>query len=203
MNRGEAGTLVAADDFDPSVAGPLRTREPTDAESVFETIFLEHYERVVGVLLRLTGNRAQAEELANEVFLRLSHKSTSWLLMNNIGGWLYKAATHAGIDALRASAHRTRYEQAAAQAMRMDERTKAGPLNDVLREEERARVRLALSLLKPAQAQLLLMRASGCSYKELANTLNIAVGSVGTMLNRAEAEFRKRYLKLSGNQEER
>jgi DNA-directed RNA polymerase specialized sigma24 family protein len=45
------------------------------------------------------------------------------------------------------------------------------------------------------------MRADGCSYKELAEAVGVAPASIGTLLSRAEAEFRKRYLKLTGNKE--
>jgi DNA-directed RNA polymerase specialized sigma24 family protein len=59
-----------------------------------------------------------------------------------------------------------------------------------------------LSLLKPAQAQLLILRSAGLSYKELADALEVKATSVGTMLNRAEEEFRDRYIALHQNEEE-
>lgn len=164
----------------------------------FEALFLEHYEGVFRILARLVGSGV-AEEVTNEVFLRLSRQPEHWLLTNNVGGWLYRTATRAGIDALRSSAHRKRYEQAAALAGRTGEAD--GPLQDLLREEHRNRVRTVLSAMKPAQAQLLLMRAEGFSYKEMAERLQVAVGGVGTLLNRAESEFRKRYLKLAGGRQ--
>ena len=163
------------------------------AHSYFETIFLEHYGRVLRLLARLVGNRTQGEDLANEVFWKLSQQSEHWLQTNNVGGWLYRTAIHAGIDALRASSHRKQYELAATLHLRDHE---PGPLKDMLREEDRQNVQIVLGAMKPAQAQLLLMRADGASYKELAEALNVAISGVGTLLNRAEAEFRKRYWKL-------
>lgn len=165
--------------------------------SEFEAIFLDHYDAVLRVLVRLVG-AGQAEELANEVFFRLSRQPERWLITNNVGGWLYRTATRTGIDALRAAARRARYEQAAATEGTPFEGREAGPLRDILRDEHRKRVQFVLSAMKPAQAQLLLMRAGGSSYKEIAEITNVPVGSVGTTLNRAEAEFRKRYLKLTG-----
>lgn len=175
---------------------PVRVVE-TRAQSEFEAIFLEHYAAVLRLLVRLVG-AGQAEELANEVFFRLSHHSERWLLTNNAGGWLYRTATRAGIDALRATARRARYEQAAVTEGKQRE---AGPLEDVLREEHRKNVRAVLSSMKPAKAQLLLMRSAGSSYKEIAGSLGVAPGGVGTLLNRAESEFRKRYLKMHGEKE--
>lgn len=173
-----------------------------ESESEFEAVFLEYYQRVLGVLTRLTGNRAQAEELANDVFWRLSRQPASWLLTNNVGAWLYRTATHAGIDALRAANHRRRYEETAALS-RAHQASPDPPLAEVLREEDRTTVQNVLSRMKPAQAQILLLRSGGCTYRELADALNVAAGSVGTLLNRAEAEFRKRYLKVTGKKEKR
>jgi RNA polymerase sigma-70 factor, ECF subfamily len=59
-----------------------------------------------------------------------------------------------------------------------------------------------LADLKPAQAQLLLLRASGHSYKELAAALEIEPVSVGTMLIRAEAAFEKLYREIYGAEED-
>ena len=59
-----------------------------------------------------------------------------------------------------------------------------------------------LASIKPAHAQLLILRASGFSYKELADALEAKATGIGTMLNRAEEEFRNRYLELHGHEEE-
>jgi DNA-directed RNA polymerase specialized sigma24 family protein len=72
----------------------------------------------------------------------------------------------------------------------------------LLRDEKCRRVRVVLASIKPAQAQLLILRASGLSYKELAETLDVKMSGIGTMLNRAEEEFRNRYLALHPNEEE-
>ena len=170
-------------------------RPANSAESYFEAIFLQHYGRVLRLLIRLVGDRTQGEDLANEVFWKLSRQSEHWLRTNNVGGWLYRAATHAGIDALRAASHRKTYERAST-LYNGHEPEDSGPLGEILREEERGNVQLALRKMKPAQAQLLLLRADGASYKELAEALNVAATGVGTLLSRAEAEFRKHYRKL-------
>ncbi len=181
------------------MSGTIRTQDK-HAESEFEAIFLQYYDGVFRVLARLVGS-GQAEELTNEVFFRLSRQSERWLPTNNVGGWLYRTATRVRIDALRSAARRTRYEQAAALAAAQSEGSDAAPLRDILRDEHRKKMQSVLSAMKPAQAQLLLMRAGGSSYKEIAENLGAAVGGIGTLLNRAEAEFRKRYLKVTGEKD--
>jgi RNA polymerase sigma-70 factor (ECF subfamily) len=156
---------------------------------------------VTGIITRILGDRNQAEELANEVFWRF-YRNRRERLGGNPTGWLYRTATRAGIDAIRAVARRSRYEQQAATAMMPGEAREAGPLDDLLRTEERTRVQAILSGMKPAQAQLILMRADGASYQELAAALGVRASGIGTLLNRAEAAFRKRYLELSTEKEE-
>lgn len=174
--------------------------KPNWTESAFRGVFFENYGRVVSVLCRLLGDRTRAEEVANDVFWRLYRQPA---LRNsadgNVGGWLYRTAMNLGIDALRASARRKQYERAAGEVMR---EASVDPFDEVLRAEKRGRVRATLVRLKPAQAQILILRSTGFSYKELAECLGIKLGSVGTMLARAEAEFQKRYLRLHGSEEE-
>jgi RNA polymerase sigma-70 factor (ECF subfamily) len=183
----------------PRLLHPVMSDE-ADLDSGFEAIFLAHYRRVYSLLIRLVGERAQAEELANDVFRRLYDQPAAAPAWNSVAAWLYRTATNAGIDALRASARRRRYEAEAGHLQSAAPRD-GSPLDSVLRAEQRRQVRAVLSAMKPAQAQILLMRAGGCSYKELAEALQIAANGVGTMLNRAEAEFRKRYIKLAGHKE--
>ena len=169
-------------------------------ESDFRRLFLEHYSRIVGVLIRLLGDRSRSEELANDAFWRLYHQP-HLQTDGNIGGWLYRTATNLGLDALRTSHLRQKYEEAAGKALR-ENRTQRDPLGDVLLEEKCSRVRAVLAAIRPAQAQLLILRASGLSYKELANALDVKPTGIGTMLNRAEQEFREHYLQMHGPEEE-
>jgi len=93
---------------------------------------------------------------------------------------------------LRSNSRRRRREEAAGvEQLRTGARDSA--LDGMLREERRSRVQSVLAALKPRDAQLLLLRADGLAYRELAETLGIQPGSVGTLLARAEAEFERRF----------
>jgi len=165
-------------------------------EADFRVVFLQHYTRIVGILVRLLGDLSPAEEVANDAFWRL-YRQPSLQIDGNVGGWLYRTATNLGIDALRAAGRRRQREEAAGKLVHQGATT--GPLDDVLREEKCRRVRAVLAAIKPAQAQLLILRASELSYKELAEALDVKMSGIGTMLNRAEEEFRNRYLALHPN----
>ena len=166
---------------------PAAVRRPA---ARVETLFREHYPRLAGMLTRLTGDRAHAEELAADVFHKLSQRP-ELLAQQDVTAWIYRVASNAGVDALRRDSRRRKREETAGAAAHAAPPEDA--LDSMLREERRARVRQVLESLRPRDAQLLLLRSSGLAYRELAQTLGVEPGSVGTMLARAEAEFERRF----------
>ncbi len=172
-------------------AGELALTE-TGGEDCFEAVFQEHYPRIVGMLARLTNDRAQAEEIAADVFCKLSRRPMLFQRGQALTPWIYRVATNAGLDAWRSNVRRRRREVSAhAENLRLV--SPAGALDDILLEERCARVRAVLGLLKPRDAQLLLLRSSGLAYRELAETVGVHPNSVGTLLARAEAEFERKF----------
>ena len=184
-----------SEEYDIGVQAGSLSRDSVQDGSSFEALFLENYARVVAVLYRIVGDRARAEELADDVFMKLYRKPLPAGRGHNVAGWLYRTATRLGIDALRAAASRRRHEREAGLST-FDRDASGSPLEKVLRAEERGLVRRALARLKPAQAQLLILRHSGLSYKELGQALNVNVNSVGTMLARAATDFERHYQNL-------
>ena len=162
------------------------------SSQTFDELFLTTYPRLVAILRRVLGDSGRAEEIANEAFLKLYDTV--------LPGWLYRTAMNMGIDDLRARNRRTPLGQEASRAVSASGQPENG-LQAVLRAETQQRVRLTLSRIKPEWAQILFLRASGYSYKEIASHLDISAASVGTLLIRAEAGFEKCYLELFGAQE--
>jgi RNA polymerase sigma-70 factor (ECF subfamily) len=175
-------------------------REGSSLEE-FEALFVEYYPRIVGILRRIVGDHGRAEDLASEVFLKLYRCPLMQDSDFNAGGWLYRTATNLGIDALRATARRNSFEQAAARDTNHNKIAESG-FDQMVRSERAQRVRAVLAGMKPVQAQLLLLRASGHSYKEVSAALEMEPGSVGTLLVRGEAAFEQRYRELFGLEED-
>lgn len=161
-------------------------------EAEFAAVFREYYARVVGAAARLTGERAQAEEIADDAFWKLYRRPHLRREGNNLGGWLYRTATRMALDALRARKRsRAGGERLAAAAPTASHG--AGPLGALVEREQAERVRRALGRLRPVQAQMLALRAGGLSYLEVAAALRMKAASVGTTLARAEAAFVRAY----------
>ncbi len=163
-------------------------------QASFDAVFHQHYDRVYGLLFRLVGNRTEAEDLTQEVFLKLYDHSFKQRLFragreHNIGAWLYRVATNMGYNAIRGRQRRWQRNT----LLVPDPQGSPGAEQEVEKRERETAVRLALTQLKPRQAQLLLMRQMGFSYAECAEATGVAPGSVGTLLSRAAKAFAEVY----------
>jgi len=162
----------------------------------FESLFVEHWAHVYRLLCRLVGDPAEAEDLALETFVRLYQKAPLRQNDFNPGGWLHRVATNLGLHSIRSWKRRERYELDAGKYALEESGTKS-PAEILAREEEQRLARLVLAKMNERQAQLLILRHGGFSYKEIAETLKLSPASVGPLLLRAEREFEKQYRALT------
>jgi len=162
-------------------------------EANFEELFRRHYATVYGVLLRITGSPEEAEDLAQDVFLRLHERFESLDLDDNPGGWLYRVASNTGFNAVRA---RKRGQSRLLRWMRLEwpARTIApSAAEEVDRQSDAEMVRQALARLSERDRTVLILRYSGVSYAEIAGAVGVKPSSVGTILVRAEHALRGRF----------
>ncbi len=180
---------------DPSKEGDVHTL--TDA--AFEDIFREHYVGVYRTLYRLVGD--EADDLAQETFCRLYWQPP--VAMDNIGAWLYRVATNLGCNHLRAQRRQRRWESAferARHVIRTGDQS-SQPEISAQRRADCDMARTVLATLRRRDAQILALRYSGLKYREIADALGLAPGSIGTLLSRAEKAFAQRLESLYGETE--
>jgi RNA polymerase sigma factor (sigma-70 family) len=160
-------------------------------ESAFDTLFVRYYPQVYRVLYRLVVSHEEAEDLTQETFLALYDQPPKLKPEVSLGVWLYRVALNRGYNRLRS----VKREHQRLERLNLPGTTEADPQNEILRAEERANVRAALARLAERQNKLLVLRYAGLSHAEIANVLEIAVGSVGSLLDRAERAFLLAYEK--------
>ncbi len=166
-----------------AVAGPAgRAAVRADLEQVFRA----DYPRVVAVAARVLGDRHQAEDVAQEVFLAFGRSSVPTA---EATGWLSVAAAHTALNVLRSGRRRAAREEASSDPGAVH--VVPDVAEAVVTGEERRRVRAALARLPRRQAVALVLRHSGLSYAEVATALDLSPGSVGTTVRRAESALRK------------
>jgi len=157
----------------------------------FEAFFHAHYVRIARVVARVVGDPSRAEDLAAEAFWKLWR--TPRAHGENAGGWVYRTAVRLALNELRNGRRRMRYESLASNPAILPTPEEAHAA-----AEERRQVRQVLAALRQRQAELLILRASGLSYEELADALDLNLASVGTFIARAQQAFRKEYSRQYG-----
>ena len=150
----------------------------------FDTTFDEHYPDLVRYCHKLTGDRDVAEDMAQESLLRFFDHGVDGPSYG-IRAWLFTTATHLVRDRYRVDKNRRRLLE----ANPIEPSGSDSPDRIMEREETQERVRRALDTLAPRDREILLMRYSGFSYKEIADAVDVASTSIGTLLARAESRF--------------
>lgn len=162
-----------------------RTEDP-GAE--FDALFLAQWPKVVRIAQRVLGPGAMAEDAAQEAFLAF-HRRFGDQLPDRPGPWLYAAATHLALNALRAEQRRDRRERRDAAAPPGP--APGDPAAELVQREARDELRAALARLRPQSAAILALRYAGLRYQEVAQALGLPADQVGTRLRRAEIALRK------------
>ncbi|MBX5437081.1 MAG: sigma-70 family RNA polymerase sigma factor [Alicyclobacillaceae bacterium] len=160
----------------------------------FQVLFRTHYPTVLRHLLRIVADRPAAEDLAQEVFLRLYRSPPQRL--EAVGAWLHKVAARVAYDYLRAKAARWRLEMRE-WALNAGPRDIAGD-EWMARHADREAVKQALMQLSERDRQVLLLRHSGYSYEEIAEIVGVRREIVGTVLSRAQQRFKQVYQREEG-----
>jgi len=167
-------------------------------KAAFGELFTRYEGRIFGYLYRMVGDRAWAEDLAQEAFIR-AHQH-----LNRLGppydfkSWIYRIAANLAIDGLRR--HRPEaplpdWDAGEATGPEpADERGGTDPEQEVRRAEVRQAVWRTLHNLPEGYRQILLLRElEGLSYQEIADILGISLDNVKVTLHRARLAFRDLY----------
>lgn len=165
----------------PDTGTPFRHR--------FEELFRSHFERVHRLLDRLSGDPDLAADLAQEAFARLYRRGTA---PDRPEAWLVTVALNLFRNARSARSRRGRLLTAERVAQGLGDPAPS-PERAAEAAEERRRVRRALDVLRERDRMMLLLRAEGYAYRDIAAALDLDEASVGTLLARARSAFRAAY----------
>jgi RNA polymerase sigma factor (sigma-70 family) len=166
---------------------------PDEASSwtppTWEEIVREHSARVYRLAYRLTGNTHDAEDLTQEVFVRV-FRSLSSYTPGTFEGWLHRITTNLFLDMARRR-QRIRFEglgDDTAQRLRGDEPTPAQVFDERHLDGD---IQAALKALAPEyRAAVVLCDIEGLSYEEIADTLGVKLGTVRSRIHRGRAQLR-------------
>ncbi len=155
----------------------------------WDDVVREHSARVYRLAYRLTGNSYDAEDLTQEVFVRV-FRSLGTYTPGTFEGWLHRITTNLFLDLARRR-QRIRFEglgEETAGRLRGDEPTPAQAFDA---RHFDADVQDALRALAPEyRAAVVLCDIEGLSYEEIAGTLGVKLGTVRSRIHRGRAQLR-------------
>ena len=162
---------------------------------------VRRYERPVFALLyRMVRDRELAEDLAQETFVKALNAIDSYRPEFKFSSWIFKIANNAAIDHLRrreldtlsldGSPHAETPEAMQATALQIGARQES-PLDAVEAKELGGAIEAAIGRLRPEYRSCILLRhVEGRAYEEIAEILDLPLGTVKTYIHRARNELR-------------
>jgi RNA polymerase sigma-70 factor, ECF subfamily len=176
----------------------LRVREGDD--SGFDLLIQKYHKPIVHFMFRMVHNQAVAEELAQEVFLRVYRSRHTYRAEARFTTWLYRIATNLGVN----HARDTKYERAA-QNVYLDQPdpetgttpdvadTTASVEQELVRDERMRAIRQHVLALPERQRTAVLMhKYQGLDYKQIGEVLKLSESATKSLLFRAYQTLRER-----------
>ncbi|MEW6524676.1 MAG: sigma-70 family RNA polymerase sigma factor [Bacillota bacterium] len=174
--------------------------------AAFASLVAKYRDRVFNLAYRMLGQREDAEDVVQDAFLQTFRAIDRFRPSERFSSWLYRIATNLCIDRLRKSRKkllsldgpvseaRDRYE--------MVDSGSSTPEEEVMARELRRQLAVAVQGLPPDyRAVIVLRHFQGLSYQEIANVLQLPLGTVKTRLFRAREVLRLR-LEIAGDRRE-
>ena len=167
----------------------------------FEKLVARYQNKLIGYSARMLGDQDEAEDVAQEVFIKAYRSLDSFRGDSQFSTWIYRIATNLCIDRIRARKRRPQQAYSLDEPMDKDEEkggreiadNSAEPTREVEREELRLRVRQVMSEMPEKMRTILIMcDMQGMSYEEIAKVLDCPIGTVKSRLFHARADLGRR-----------
>jgi RNA polymerase sigma factor (sigma-70 family) len=171
-------------------AAELTLPEPAEwTPPSWEEVVRTHSTRVYRLAYRLTGNQHDAEDLTQEVFVRV-FRSLSSYTPGTFEGWLHRITTNLFLDMVRRRS-RIRFEGLAEDATERLPGREPSPAQAYHDRHLDADIQTALDALPPEfRAAVVLCDIEGLSYEEIAATLGVKLGTVRSRIHRGRMQLR-------------
>jgi RNA polymerase sigma-70 factor (ECF subfamily) len=183
---------------DPDAQLMLRVRDGDEA--AFAQLVASYQDRLIGVLTNLTGDRTTAEDVAQEVFLRVYRARQGYEVNAKFSTWIFSIAHNLASNTRRSKGRRKETQladpensgpQAAPQAQMVPEKSALMPSRLMARAELMGKVQAAMDTLNDRQRMaLLLHKFEGMNYIDIGAAMEMTPQAVKSLLSRARDQLR-------------
>jgi RNA polymerase sigma-70 factor (ECF subfamily) len=155
----------------------------------FERIYTKASGFVYNVALRITNNRQEAQEVTQDVFLKIYHNLKDFQFRSSFKTWLYRITVNTALNAYKRISKETKrridFDKVIdTQAASIDSDSELTEQEEL--KQQRAHVESLLTVLNPQQKACIILREiQGLSYKQISQSLNINLNTVRSRLKRA------------------
>jgi len=194
---------------DEELVARCKSELPRDTRS-YEVLVQRHMNRVYSRVYQVVSNKEEAEDIAQEVFVKVYNGLHKFEQQASFSSWLYRIATNSTLDALdkikrrpktvhsgnsrKATEHEEDDDPLGSQATSI-----AGPEESLMQAELRECIRSVLKKLDRDQARLLVMRDfNDLSYDEIAKALSASLSAVKMRIHRARLAFQEVFNQFCG-----
>ena len=203
----EGAATAASVEIRSAVEDQFLERLRRGETAAFERVVAEHSSDVYALLYRMTSDAEEARDLTQETFLRAFQSIGRFRGDSNLRTWIYRIAINQARNRWRWWRRRRRDFTVSLDAgddrnetplsARLANDEALGPEEETLARERESYLRAALLELKrPFREAVVLRDVEGFSYEEIAETLQISIGTVKSRLSRGRLELRR---KLEGS----
>ena len=194
---------------DEELVARCKSELPRDTHS-YEMLVRRHMNRVYNQVYQVVSNKEEAEDIAQEVFVKVYHGLCKFEQQASFSSWLYRITANTTLDALDKIKRRpttvrsgkngnpTEHEEDT-DPLGSQATSEAGPEESVLQAELRECIRNVLKKLDRDQARLLVMRdLNDVSYDEIAKVLSASLSAVKMRIHRARLAFQEIFNQFCG-----
>ena len=156
--------------------------------AAFDQLVVHHQRVVFNIAYRMTGNRQEAEDVAQETFVKAYQALDRFDPQRPFAPWLYRIATNTALNWIK----RRRPEMELSEGVLLTDPSAPGPEAQAIAADTSARLRAAIATLPPNyRAAIELRHFQGLSYQEMSESLGVPLSDVKSWLFRARRRLRK------------
>jgi RNA polymerase sigma-70 factor, ECF subfamily len=174
------------------------TAQAAQAAPSFDEAFTLHHRAVFRAAYALVRDAGLAEDVTQEVFIKLYQHLGSLKDEEHVRPWLLRVASNTALNTIRSRGRAGAREEEFAVAATVGGSEPVGVEADYDRRTEIEEARRALAQIKEPMRSCLLLKQQGLSYREIAQTLSINEVNVGSLIARGRKEFTRVYGKIGG-----